>query len=1171
MFPNAKHKGYRLRIRKQQVTYRICILGGGISMAYRVMTVGGALTAAAGFTLAVIIFFRFGILEAFLHMRYAWNESRKGRRKRKSGGYLFLILSAAVLSAAGIPAEGAAERVAFTGNDPFETGPWPAEDDAFRQDEDGSPEGEAMPGGISPWTQNGEGEEASRDGAREGQIRILMEGGCKDREGRWFYRSDNCMIRVLFPKPGEVSGQDGNATDRHILLDGEDVTDLAVLYEEAGGEKVYELSAEQVNVILTEDGEHRIDVFAEEGEIDTEGVEASLTGGNFVLDRVPPVCSVQIIPDEARFPFIRGGGERYYLSSGYKAVFSFTDTNLDPELLEVAAGCVRDGLYSSEEVEIRSFPLRLPVSSFRAEDVVSTDGVYRYSVRGCDKAGNAPLPAHPGELDVEGKTPHIVVDRVRPEGTVVITAGKKVLIAMRTGGTSKRSAASAASKAAIWIRTDIRKERSPVRIRAEVTSSPGLNRKKYGSGRYAYGASVRISLRGKRQFRIRRLILEDLAGNRTVFRMGGRVYLDPDPPGVRIAALSGPDGETRDGRPLFKGDVSFDISARDPEKGRGGTGLSLVSFQFDSDAAGGSAGKKTLYQARDGKAAFLYEGTVSVKSGELEGNMLSVSAAAADGAGNQSESVCRIAIDRTAPHVEMTFPGHEGNLSGILSASLRGIILVRDRNFTPAGVSLTTGKEVPLLEWKKTRTTDAGEEVWEAEAEFAEDGVYTLKLHAEDAAGNRSGEVFPDEAENGIFMIDTTPPRILVRDTGGAAKHGIYYPEGRRLIIEVKDASFAGTHTIRWIRDGKEEKSAAFSGNRAVLDMPSDGEYIVRGDVTDGAGNRTALPETEAFIVDKTAPEVVIEGVKPYSANPDAVTVQVTVRDAHLESNCLRPLLKREDGTEEILPCLPEETGEGFRFSFAPFEEDGLYRLFMTGTDLAGNRTEEACSFTVNRNGTVFEFEQEEISGRWLREGVRPSFILHDVDEVTVLSVTVNGEETPYTYKDTRLALKDALTEDGIYRIGIETVDAAGHAGVMEEKEVKIDRTPPVLTVLGLGSGHAVKAGPVTIRLIPDDPDAVFCELKLDGQTVSAAPGGADGGAVIRAEGSGEHVLTAQLADPAGNVSERCERRFLITRNPLLLLTGNRPLFFLLIAVLTGGIVFMLFKNAPAFLPRHEK
>ena len=563
--------------------------------------------------------------------------------------------------------------------------------------------------------------------------------------------------------------------------------------------------------------------------------------------------------------------------------------------------------------------------------------------------------------------------------------------------------------------------------------------------------------------------------------------------------------------------------------------------------------EKTLYASGHGKALYTYIGSLAAAASEYEGNTALVSVTAVDRAGNRATSVFHFAIDRTGPQITTAY--EEPAPGGYIGHARRGRITVKDRHFTEEGAVLRAGDETPSLHWRRTGISDSGEECWETDVVFEKDGEYRPELSVRDAAGNLSAcSAFGGEED--AFVIDTLPPQIVLKDTGGTAANGTYYREARRLLIEVEDASFKGEHTLEWDLDGGASHGVVFEDGLAEIEFCENGTYRLRGGVTDAAGNRADLPEIQPFTVDTVPPEISVEGPASGSANAQPVQLGVTVTDPHMEKSGFMAVLTKDGGEEQILPCLPQQTEGGWYYEFGPFSEDGLYRIRMKAGDLAGNEREEESVFTVNTKGTVFEFEQAQLCRAWLREPIRPSFLLHDIDEVTILSFTINGEEKPYIYEGTVVKPKETLSQDGIYRIGMETTDAAGHVSIMEEAVIRIDSTPPVLTVLGTGKGHEIKSGPVTLRLLSDDPDAVLSELLLDGENVEDCTPDAEGAVVIRVEERGEHTLSARLTDQAGNVSERCVRTFLITGNPLLLVYGNRPLFFVLVLFLIAGIVF---------------
>ena len=174
----------------------------------------------------------------------------------------------------------------------------------------------------------------------------------------------------------------------------------------------------------------------------------------------------------------------------------------------------------------------------------------------------------------------------------------------------------------------------------------------------------------------------------------------------------------------------------------------------------------------------------------------------------------------------------------------------------------------------------------------------------------------------------------------------------------------------------------------------------------------------------------------------------------------------------------------------------------------------DTISFSENRGGTRIEWEQKEAEGQVIGHAMRPSFVIRDIDPVTVLSVAVNGQEVLYDHKG-------ELSADGKYAIRIETVDAAGNVCVLGPVEFKI-RHPEEA-----GEEEAAqKERPETVRPDTVSPETVSPEEAdpEDGPSAAEGPqdppaaahapdqGGASGNAGSGEEGPGEAAPEEQPA-----------------------------------------------------------
>ena len=166
----------------------------------------------------------------------------------------------------------------------------------------------------------------------------------------------------------------------------------------------------------------------------------------------------------------------------------------------------------------------------------------------------------------------------------------------------------------------------------------------------------------------------------------------------------------------------------------------------------------------------------------------------------------------------------------------------------------------------------------------------------------------------------------------------------------------------------------------------------------------------------------------------------------------------------------------------------------------------------------------------------------------------MNGEEVPYQYENGRIVMGETLKNDGLYKVALETMDAAGHRSVMEPETIGIDTTPPELEISGISGSRKLYFEPVEITLTSDDPEAEYAELTLDGKKLAPNDYTRAGSRVVfKVKTFGEHSVTAQLVDPAGNKSESVTRTFILTDDPWLRFTANPAVIVFAIAAAAFG------------------
>ena len=931
-----------------------------------------------------------------------------------------------------------------------------------------------------------------------------------------------------------------------------------------------------------------------------------------VIDKTAPVFTLAIQSPRSANQKRSDIGNRYYFNQNAKISVSVEEENYDANRIGILRGTVTEGEYNSATIIFNHDKLTKRIhetSSRYYSETLSTEGVYRYGIFGSDKAGNALVPKTKTDIDgASGKvnimakrvgvnksgslearadlTCHVVIDKSKPTGLYTVQNGNDQYYAMNTLGsvTKLKTPFRREQNATVIFFVDASREHSPIRSEYTITSTLVENNKAYSEKSYRYHASGvsnswgmvhSFDLVGAQKFNLSSWRITDLAGNTVSCPASHTVYLDKDvpndvlAPAIDVKAAVPAGARNGHGQDLFGQEVPISITVTDPDGRKSSSGLGKITYTIYK---GGKAeeGRKihddVFVTPSDGKYRepelsdqFYYR--LHVSPAIFNHNDLVVEVVARDNAGHERKATYEFAIDVTAPKIDVSYDNNDAQNDKYFKKARTATVRVEERNFDPSRFSILTNGSVsgwtgPVL----GNAANGDNDVWTATVHFDSDGEYTISTSGADRIGNQAGTTRYDGTAPREFVIDKTPPVVALTFDNNEVRNGKYYKADRAVTLSVEEQNFAGTSDVSVkAGEGAIAPKIAFSGNKAVASFNIEGSYSLSGTVTDLAGNVSETFMTEEFIIDKTSPEVNIQGVENLSANRDPLAIVLSMRDAHLAENGVSASLVGTNLGKMDISGKSQMTEGAVVYTLDELDEDDYYKLVFTGTDLAGNSSSLSRSFSVNQNGTVFVFEQGEIEGQYVNEPVHPSFRLWNVDEVTILSVTVNGREVPYSYGEGRLKLDDELNADGRYSISVTALDTAGNTNTMEPVEFVIDRTAPLLTVDGVTDEEPYHFEAFDIVLYKDREEDEFERIQMDGRTLG------DGEYSVRDDGSvavavteyADHVLSIRVLDAAGNASEK-EYRFTLTRDPFIRWYSNKPLFFTSLAVIAGGIALLI-------------
>ena len=285
---------------------------------------------------------------------------------------------------------------------------------------------------------------------------------------------------------------------------------------------------------------------------------------------------------------------------------------------------------------------------------------------------------------------------------------------------------------------------------------------------------------------------------------------------------------------------------------------------------------------------------------------------------------------------------------------------------------------------------------------------YRMTIYVIDNAGNTSktddfGNYYKNGAEEpdgknaytghkaNDFTIDQTKPVVSVSFDNNNVRNGMYFNAGRTATITVKEHNFdagrvvmtatnatagADPHT-GWVQS-KDNKDI---WTKTVTFNPQDATCEFNIEVTDLAGNVCRNTEVnygnsaahDKFVIDQVNPTLGVTGTNqtPY---PDACTPGFTGNDTNISSangsagytvQLTRTVRehKNQDVTNLFANINPNMGADIISVVYANIpdaaENDGIYTLNVSVTDLAGNSSQTSNTFTVNRHGSFYVFNDD--------------------------------------------------------------------------------------------------------------------------------------------------------------------------------------------------------------------
>lgn len=263
-----------------------------------------------------------------------------------------------------------------------------------------------------------------------------------------------------------------------------------------------------------------------------------------------------------------------------------------------------------------------------------------------------------------------------------------------------------------------------------------------------------------------------------------------------------------------------------------------------------------------------------------------------------------------------------------------------------------------------------------------ENGLYYI--NGSETAKSEISHYTGDGQANNQFTIDQTKPVVSVVFDNNSARNEKYFSAGRTATITVTEHNFDPKSSVSMTAENATAGADAKEGwtqngdvwTKTVTFDPQDAVCKFSIDVTDLAGNKcpdedvnygsSAAPRE--FVIDQVNPALEITGTNasPYA---DACAPGFTAHDTNMSTEYTMTLTRTVRAsrnanvsdrflTRNSVTVTGTDINAVFNTITEEAENDGIYILDVTVMDMAGNSTQADSTFTVNRHGSFYIFNE---------------------------------------------------------------------------------------------------------------------------------------------------------------------------------------------------------------------
>ncbi len=400
-----------------------------------------------------------------------------------------------------------------------------------------------------------------------------------------------------------------------------------------------------------------------------------------------------------------------------------------------------------------------------------------------------------------------------------------------------------------------------------------------------------------------------------------------------------------------------------------------------------------------------------------------------------------------------------------------------------------------------------------------QDGSLTFQLSQTDEQGRVT---HISELQKEPYYVDGEAPEAVLRAEGVQKNGTTYAAQSAAVQIAIEPDGKSGLKRAAYCvrRCGMEDDAGA--GNETdwldcadgqQLAIQEEGVWQVYVRTEDQVGN-LRFSKSEPICVDRTPPEIRIEGVLDQTANSGGVPIRISCQDPYYRQGSLEIVFQGANSGQVPQQKKTEESVEGASVEYFDFPEDktydDAYRLRVQAQDLAGNTTVRTLEFSVNRFGSVYDLSEQTkqtLEQYYLTEPSEIVFLETNIDYVgeseifcrkngelkqlkrgTDYQVTMQGSRD--SWKQYQYTISAAyFKEEGVYELLLSSRDQAENESDtgLQGKRVTfvLDWTEPGCLVTGISEGETYEAERVTACFQPTDNVGIrFLRLYEDSELV---------------------------------------------------------------------------------------